>query len=178
MTALILSGMMAGAIADVATVLPDLSRVEEVPNGPSRQGVSGRVIPDGRTAGDADDRTGDVNVHSDNTGEYKEGSGGTGEAVPQTMTSTDCVQRMVQWIARVNEGTNATLLAGIATLGLVISSGMVACGLAVWLCGVGWRHAQGPVARAGSQPGAEREDHRTRTGSSRTRNPQRKECKG
>ena len=42
------------------------------------------------------------------------------------MTSTDCVQRMVQWISRVNEGANTTLLAGIATLGLVISSGMVA----------------------------------------------------
>ena len=51
---------------------------------------------------------------------------------------------------------------------------MVACGLAVWLCGVGWRHAQGPVARAGGQSYAEREDHRTRSGSSRTRNPQRK----
>ena len=92
------------------------------------------------------------------------------------MTSTDCVQRMVQWISRVNEGANTTLLAGIATLGLVISSGMVACGLAVWLCGVGWRHAQGPVARAGGQSYAEREDHRTRSGSSRTRNPQRKGC--
>ena len=91
---------------------------------------------DGRPADN--EHTGDVNARSDKTGEYKESSGGAEEAVPQTMTSTDCVQRMVQWISRVNEGTNATLLAGIATLGLVISSGMVACSLAVWLCGVGW----------------------------------------
>ena len=43
-------------------------------------------------------------------------------------------------------------------------------------CAFQLRTAQGPVARAGGQPGPrrEREDHRTRSGSSRTRNPQRK----
>ena len=171
-TALILSGMMAGVVADVVAVPPDLSHDEEVLNGQPRQGVSGRTRPDGRPLDN--DRKSDASARPDKTGEYQEGSGGTEEPGPQTMTSTDCVQRMVQWISRVNEGANTTLLAGIATLGLVISSGMVACGLAVWLCGVGWRHAQGPVARAGAQSYSEREDHRTRAGSSRTRNPQRK----
>ena len=50
-----------------------------------------------------DERTGDVNAHSDKTGEYKEGPGGTGEAVPQTMTSTNCVQRMHGAVDRARE---------------------------------------------------------------------------
>ena len=91
--------------------------------------------------------------------------------------SDDCFQFVARWMAHLNDGSagaGATLLAGIATLGLVISTGMVACGLAVWLCGVGWRHAQGQVAHATNQPRADREDPRTRTACPRTRNPQRK----
>ena len=101
-TALILSGMMAGAVADVVAVPPDLSHDEKVLNGQSRQGVSGRTRTDGRLLDN--DRKSDAGARPDKTGEYQEGSGGAEEAVPQTMTSTDCVQRMVQWISRVNEG--------------------------------------------------------------------------
>ena len=48
MAALILSGTMAGAMADVAVVLPDLSHAEEGPSGLPRQDVSlsGRAVTD------------------------------------------------------------------------------------------------------------------------------------
>ena len=90
------------------------------------------------------------------------------------MLPADCVQRMVEWFSRGSDGAHATLLAGIATLGLVITTGTVACGLAAWLCGVGWRAARGPGAQPTSQCTTGREDNRTLAGCSRTRNPQHK----
>ena len=85
----------------------------------------------------------------------------------------DCVQRMLRWVTQSHGGNNVTIVASIATLGLVISTGLVACGLAVWLCGVGWRAARGPGAQPSDQPSVGREDSRTRVECSRTRNPQR-----
>ena len=57
---------------------------------------------------------------------------------------------------------------------MTISSSLVASGLAVWLCGVGWRAAHGPGAQSTCQPAVEREDHRNHETCPRTRNPQRK----
>ena len=83
-----------------------------------------------------------------------------------------CYQRMLQWLDGRDENKNATLLAMV--LGMTISSSLVASGLAVWLCGVGWRAAHGPGAQSTCQPAVEREDHRNHATCPRTRNPQRK----
>ena len=69
-----------------------------------------------------------------------------------------CYQRMLQWLDGRDENKNATLIAMV--LGMTISSSLVASGLAVWLCGVGWRAAHGPGAQPTCQPAVEREDHR------------------
>ena len=95
-------------------------------------------------------------------------------ASEQAAPEDDCVQRMLRWVTQSHGGNNVTIVASIATLGLVISTGLVACGLAVWLCGVGWRAARGPGAQPSDQPSVGREDSRTRVECSRTRNPQRK----
>ena len=58
---------------------------------------------------------------------------------------------MLRWVTQSHGGNNVTIVASIATLGLVISTGLVACGLAVWLCGVGWRAARGPGAQPSDQ---------------------------
>ena len=83
-----------------------------------------------------------------------------------------CYQRMLRWLDGRDENKNATLLAMV--LGMTISSSLVASGLAVWLCGVGWRAAHGPGAHPSCQSTAEREDHRNHATCPRTRNPQRK----